>query len=287
LTHDPATPRDRRLPPESFYWAVLDTGALPARAARRPARHPDKLGYLFEAVLPVPIERVQACYLPMDGRRVLACGMDIDRVAELATQGVLTLGPASVPGFLGGAPDPGKINLLHGRFEPGEIGRARGRFVGVCAAAVLACSALILAGQTRRASFHNLHARACADATASVYARVLPPSAGPLPPAARLTAELRALDRTRGAHPAEHGPREVAPILAALLARWPADLPVTTETLTVSDTAITLTARLPDSAAAERFERELGAPEGWRMAQPEVRAERDGVLVRARMEPTP
>ena len=297
MTNHATNPRDLRLPSESFYWAVLDTSALPARTPRHPARHPARLGYLFEAVLPVPIERVQASYLPMPGRRVLACGMDTDQLAELATpgvltpsvltRGVLTLGPASVPAFLGEAPDPAHINLLHTHFEPAEIRRARRRFVGVCAAAVLACAALILTGQLRRASLHNLHARASTDATASLYAQVLPPSTSTLPPAARLTAELRSLDRTHGTHPAERGPREVAPTLAALLASWPSDLQVTTESLSVSDTSITLTARLPDTAAAERFERELRPPDGWRLAQPEVRAERDGVLFHARMEPRP
>lgn len=292
MTNNATNPRDLRLPPESFYWAVLDTSALPGRAARRPAQHPARMGHLFEALLPVPIEQVHASYLPMPGRRVLACGMDTDRLAEFATQGlvtrsVLTLGPASVPAFLGEAPDPTAINLLHTHFEPTEIQRARRRFVAASAAAVLACAALILAGQLRRASAHNLQARASTDATASLYAQVLPPSTSTLPPAARLTAELRSLDRTRGTHPAERGPREVAPTLAALLASWPTDLHLTTESLSVSDTAITLTARLPDTAAAERFERELRPPDAWRLAQPEVRAERDTVLFHARMEPRP
>lgn len=277
---------DLRLPPEAFYWGVLDTSSLPARAARRP----DRLGYLFESVLPVHIERVHATFLPIGGDRVLACGMDEDRLRELAAPGVLTLGPSTLPGFLEEPIDAQSITLLTGEFEPSEIRRARGRVVKLCAAAVLVCSLLVLAGQVRRAASQNRLATAYADATASVYDRVLPPSTGrspALPAAARLTAELRSLDRTRGDRPAESGPREVGPTLASLLASWPADLHVTTEALSVSDTAINITARLPDSAAAERFERELRAPEGWRLAQPDVRTERDGILFRARMEPNP
>ena len=50
-----------QLPAESFYWAILETGSLP-----RP-KHPTtvQLGYLFENVLPVPIEEIQATYRPI------------------------------------------------------------------------------------------------------------------------------------------------------------------------------------------------------------------------------
>ncbi|MCC7389641.1 MAG: hypothetical protein IT431_12830 [Phycisphaerales bacterium] len=271
-----------RLPPETFYWAVLDASPLPRRAPRRIAQ----LGYLFEAVLPLPVEHLHAAYLPIDRHRVLACGLATERLAELATPGILTLGPAALPAFLGLDTDAAQINLLEGRFEPIALHRRRRRLAVMTCTAALALAALVLAGQLRRAAALLDHAAAYDAATNSVYASVLPPGAGTLPPAARLTAELRTLDRTR-AGPAPEGPGEIAPTLAALLASWPPGLPVTTESLSVGPGAISLTARLPDAPAAERFERELRPPPGWRLAQPDVQADRDGILVRARMEPIP
>jgi len=273
------------LPADRFYWGVLDASALPRRARSTP----EQLGYLFESVLPVAVDTIHAVYLPIGTDRVLACGIDLDDLHDHAAQGWLTLSPEAVPGFisetLGEPIDPGRLNLLTGAFEPRWVrARRRGTTLIACAA-ILLCAGLILAGQSRRAARLLGHTRALESATAELYDAVLPPSSSPLPPSARLTAELRLLDRTRGTASPESGPVEVAPALAVMLASWPNDLHLTTDSLRASSTAITLSVRLPDEAAAERFERELRAPPGWSLSQPNVVRERDGIAVRVRMEP--
>jgi len=277
-----------RLPPERFYWAVLDA---PVARDRRTA-----LGYLFESVLPLPVERVHAVYLPLSGGRYLACGMDRERLA--AHEGALVLGPQTLPEFLPALVaepiDPALINLLVGPFEPRAVRRARGRVALIVCAAILACTLAVGWGQLRRAARWQEVSSSFAQTTVGVYDRVLPsaatlPAGSPgstVPPAARLTAELRTLDRTRSEAPAG-SPREIAPTLAAMLASWPPDLPASTESLTAAPGAITLTVRLPDEASAERLERELKPPPGWRVSQPTVQRERDGLTVRVRMEPAP
>ncbi|MFG0243490.1 MAG: hypothetical protein ACF8R9_11960 [Phycisphaerales bacterium JB054] len=271
-----AAPSEVRLPPERFYWAVLDA---PAARDRRTA-----LGYLFETVLPVPVERVHAVYLPISDGRFLACGMDREQLA--AHDGALVLGPKAMPEFLDGAVDPVTINLLVESFEPRAVRRARRRVAFIACAAILACALAVGWGELRRASRWHEISESFAQATAGVYDRVLPASTGAVPPAARLTAELRTLDRTRTDAPAG-SPREIAPTLAAVLASWPPGLPASTESLSAAPGAITLTVRLPDEASAERLERELKPPPGWRVSQPTVQREREGLTVRVRMEPIP
>lgn len=274
-----AAPSEVRLPPERFYWAVLDA---PAARDRRAA-----LGYLFESVLPVPVERVHAVYSPLRDNRFLACGMDRDQLTS--HEGTLLLGPETLPEFLDGAVDPVTINLLVGSFEPWAVRRARRRATLIACAAILACTLVVGWGQLRRASRWHEISESFAQATAGVYHRVVPPSGSSgstVPPAARLTAELRTLDRTRSEAPAG-SPREIAPALAAMLASWPPGLSASTESLTAAAGAITLTVRLPDEASAERLERELKPPPGWRVSQPTVQREREGLTVRVRMEPIP
>lgn len=276
MTAPMAAPTEVRLPPERFYWAVLD---IPAARDRRAA-----LGYVFESVLPVPVERVHAVYLPLGGGRFLACGMDRDRLA--AHEGALLLGPETLPEFLKGAVDPATINLLVGLIEPRAVRSARRRVALTACAAILACGLLVGWGQFRAASRWQEISESFAEATAGVYDRVLPASTGSVPPAARLIAELRTLDRTRTDAPAG-SPREIAPTLAAVLASWPPGLPASTESLSAAPGAITLTVRLPDESSAERLERELKPPPGWRVSQPTVQREREGLTVRVRMEPIP
>lgn len=268
------------LPPERFYWALLDTRTLLGGTAARRAH----LGYLFEAYLPVPVECVHAVYTRIGDGRVLACGMSCDELDEY-TQ-ALTLGPESLPAFLDTpAAHAGSINLLVGRFEPTRVRWARGRLAIIACALVAACAVSMIIGQSRRGEDFTGRVDRFRRATADVYDSVLGPSSSSLPPAARLTAELRSLGRTRAAGGDELGLQDISPTLSAMLARWPRGLHVTTQSLRTSRHLIALEIRAPDQASAERLERELRAPPGWRVGQPTVQRERDGLSVRVRMEP--
>lgn len=276
---------DLRLPSERFYWAVLDTSRLSGTTRSRPRQ----LGYLFESVLPEPIDSVYAIYRSLGGDRTLACGISVQELAAATTPDTTTLGPASLPHFLteqvGDAISTADLNLLVGPHEPPGIRRHRRRLtLAVCAAGIVA-TALLIVGQQRRAGQLD-QARALREAAiAAIYDQTIGPPTGSLPQDARLTAELRMLDRTRGPRQEAVGPAEVTPQLAGMLASWPSDLHIQTEQLAVGPTLISLNARLPDEAAAERFEAELLAPPGWRKTQPSIQAERGEIIVRVRMEP--
>jgi hypothetical protein len=180
--------------------------------------------------------------------------------------------------------EPGGLNLLVGEFEPAACRSGRRRATLVAATVIVLSGLAVAIGQGRRAEALRREARGLEAAKLGVYERVLPVSTGSLPPAARLTAELRSLERTRAAAPGEMAPSSVIPSLSAVLASWPPELHITTESIVASPDVITLAARLPDEPAAERLERELRAPPGWSLSQPNVQRERDGIGVRLRME---
>lgn len=273
------------LPADRFYWGVLNAAALPRRARSTP----EQLGYLFESVLPLPVETLHAVYVPIGSDRVLACGIPLADLQDHANQPWLTCSPETLPECieraLEGPIKPEQLNLLVGQFEPKNLGVHRRRTTYVACAAILLCAVMIAVGHSRRTTRAFQHTSALKAATSQIYAQVLPHSDNPLPLSARLTAELRELDRTRGELTPESDPIEITPPLAALLASWPNSLHLTTDTLSASPNAITLSVRLPDEVTAERFERELRAPPGWSLSQPNLVRERDGIAMRVRMEP--
>src|SRR5690606_28215298 len=89
------------LPPERFYWAVLDE-PCPRRLT---ARHRARLGYSFESVLPAPIEAVHATYLSA-GDRTIACAIDRDNLEQVRADGALSLHPAAAPDFISDKVEP-------------------------------------------------------------------------------------------------------------------------------------------------------------------------------------
>ncbi|MFG0259454.1 MAG: hypothetical protein ACF8LK_03795, partial [Phycisphaerales bacterium JB041] len=273
------------LPADRFYWGVLHAEALPRRA-RSPK---EQLGYLFESVLPVSVDTIQAAYVPVGPDRVIACGMPLADLHALTAHPWLALSPEALPDFVRSAltqpVEPSRFNLLTGEFEPLDARRHRRRVTWVACATMLLCAALFAAAHSRRATLARQYADALESATTQVYSRVLPDAGGALPPAARLTAELRALDRTRAVPSSESLPAEITPPLAAVLASWPDQLHLTTEALSASASAITLSVRLPDEATAQRFESELRAPPGWVLSQPNLVREREGIVMRVRMNP--
>lgn len=271
---------DVRLPPERFFFAILDPSSLPraGRAARR-----DQLGFLFESQLPIPLESLHAVYERLDGDRALACGMDREVLAAEAGDAV-TLGPSALPdwtttgttGF-----DTGRINLLTGPFEPAGLVGARRRWVSQCAAVLLVCSAMLSIGMHRRVVAEGRERRQADTLTEQAYLESLGPSAPGQPPAARLTAELRRLRQTRSPEASLTQPADAAPLLSEALSRWPAELHAQAEQVTAGDRTVRLVVRLPDAAAAETLTESLVANRAWRTAG-EQSVERTPEGVRAR-----
>lgn len=276
---------DRRLPCEEFYWAVLAPGELSeswlATLGFSDRAHTE-LGYLFEDLLPVPIEDVHAVYTPLGDGRVVACGMDRAKLAEWAG-GLFSLGPDRAPDFVRQvAPELGPINLLTGPFTPAPIRAARGRVWGRAVAACVLGAVLVSVGSFRRAWWHNAQAQAHEQATSGIYQAVLPPAAGGQLPQARLLSELRTLQQTRGRDDRPQAP-DLALVLADLLSVWPADQNVRTDSLIIAPTGVTLVATLESNEQAQRLAQALGRAPGLTAQTPQVTSSRQGVKVTLRM----
>lgn len=274
-----------RLQADQFYWAVLDAAVLPS-----PGRASDEqLGYLFESVLPLPIDRVQAAYVPMGRQQYLACGMRKDRLQEIAN-GAITLGPAETPPLITRDVDVARLNLLTGEFEPPAVARLRRAAHLLLIAIVIICSALVTIGLELRSSHLRADTDSIRQARSDVLGQVLAHSdSGPStqPPELRLLAELRRLRQTRSTPSVDAQTEDAGAHLVALLAAWPQDrgLHAQTEHVSITPVAITVRAVLPNAGNAERFAEQLRALRGWHLQQPQVTGSRESVQASLRFVP--
>lgn len=271
-----------RWPAERFYFALLDTRGLRHRWGSLPET---QLGYLFEDVLPVPIEDVQAVYLPVGRDRVLVCAIDAERLKDDLPAGALHLSPAELPTHLQVDVDPTDLNLLTGRFAPPSVARARRRRAFAGAAFGLSIALLLVVGLERR--------RAHAEATAAIWQleqeelldRALGPAAPGIPRVQRvaaLTGERRRLEWTRGRASPAQGPDDASPLLASVLERWP-DVTVWVDALNVVSGAVTVRGFAKETAVANQLATTLGALDGLALEPPELRRTPDGVRFTLRL----
>lgn len=274
--------RHIRWPADRFYWAQIDASVLPKTLVHR---GPDtkRLGFLFEAVLPVSIDRVQACYVPLGGRHYLACGVDHERLATDLPRNALTLSPDSIPAGIAGDReiDARSINLLTGAHEPAPVRRERRRYtIESAALAALVVLALVL-GMERRIDALDRGVETIRQRRHSIHTELYGPGAAASvqPPSVRLLAELRHLERTHHeatTSSAVEPPRADA-TLTSLLSAWPRAHPVRTESISVTPTSITLIGLLPDADGAQAFISAFPAPPEWDANQPQIGAVGDGV----------
>ena len=278
-----------RWPADRFYWGVLDGTLLPrgARAGRR--RLDEGLGFLLESVLPgVAIEEVHAVYhpLPGNGRRYLACGLPRAVLEQEVAPGTVTLSPEALPPFVEEQTTPQTLNLLTGAYLPAPLRRGRRWVLVHGTLVVLACAMLIVVGLERRVRAVGAQRAELVGEQQALYRQVLGEDAlrGAQPPALRLLGERRRLERTRdtGAAPVEAV--SCAGHLTALLAAWPADVHAQTEAINVSAQAITVRARVPTMADAQRFADAFAQLDGWRLLQPQSETQRGSILVIVRLE---
>ncbi len=274
---------DQRLPPETFYWGLLDAGSLPPTPPGSPKRRV-QLGYLFESVLPHPIESVHAAYLPVGGGTMLACGIGHDTLQAYREEGWTTLGPASLPDVARLQEleiDPRSINLLFGPFESPVVRGQRRRWVAHLAAACVLIAGLLFVGVERRIVQARNEASAYRALTHAVYERVLPP-AGPnaQPDEARFLSEVRTLERTRATPADDAAIPDMIPSIANVFARWPAGLQAQTHALSVGPDTVTLTTIVPNNETAQQLITDLGDLGGWNVTQNSVTSTNDGVQLR-------
>lgn len=278
---------------DRFFWAMLDGSSLP-RSRRRDRR---ALGYLFESELPLPIEQVHAAYLRVESDRVIACGLASQQLQSIVNEHpeALTLAPASVPGFLGSDfVDARQLNLLTERFEPASLRRGRWRLTVQAASLGVVVLIVLLLGLERRTTAERDGARDLRDARRELIERSigsLPAAAAHQPPELRFLAELRTLRQTRQAPAGDQRTSgdQALLALAALAQRWPRELHVMTESISLTPTSITLRAMASSSAEVQILADALGALElnaspsdpsgaisgwgewgGWQAQQPQI-----------------
>ncbi|MCH8342414.1 MAG: hypothetical protein IH983_00315 [Planctomycetes bacterium] len=291
-------------PPERFFWAVLDASVLSAARTKRWRRSSQRLGYLFEGVLPgMPIEEVHAVYRRLRGpspgagagagagQRYLACGLTRSVLEQEVGPQAVTLTPESLPSFVEEDIEPNRINLLTGSFLAKPVRLLQRRWLLHACVMLIACTSLIIFGLERRVQGMQDQINGVASARERLVDQLLGPtpsrSGAPLQPwALRLTAELRRLQQTRSPDVAAAAEMvDCSAILSDVLARWPKDVHALTDSVSITATSITIRAAVPSMADAQRLADAFVALPGWRLHQPQSEAKRHHVDVTLRLGP--
>jgi hypothetical protein len=170
------------------------------------------------------------------------------------------------------------VNVLTGRYAPAALRRVRRRALVTGLLCLAACGTLATIGLERRVAAARSLAVSIRAAEAAMIGDVLGPEparAGAPAPQTRLTAELRQLRQTRQDDPAARDVADCAASLGALLAHWPGDLFVRTESVVVAPGSISLSASVESMGDAQRLADALGRVPGWRIRQPQSEVRRD------------
>jgi hypothetical protein len=270
-----------RWPCERFYWGILDPSLLPAGEKATDER----LRFLLEPELPVPLDDVHAVFVPAAGSpsRIVACALSREVLQRDVPTQALTLGPGDAPAFVrdafGNDVDPTDLNLLVGEFEPVKVRSWRRRTTFAALAFVALAFAVTIVGIERRATAARNDGESLQIHREGLVASALgpPPPGQVLPPELRLAAELRSLRQTRRQSDAVPASIDITDRLIDLLKHWPIDVPSRTESIVVSDTAVHVRGLVSENDAAQRLATATSALAGLRMSFPSVQAAPDGV----------
>lgn len=264
-------PDHRRVtwPPDRFYWGVLDTSGLPRGADR---------SYLLEPLLPLPVESVHTVYASAGDGRVLACAAPREALDEVDPS-ALSLAPELLPEAVGDLQvDPARLNLLVGPYQPRPVRRLRAVWRASATVIIALCAGLAALGLHRRAQVYERAAVDAQVALSTLYDQVLPTrlANSSQDPALLLSTELERLRRTRSDAAPAQSTGDAAIILADLLARWPGEVMLRTESLTVAPAEITLTILVDAAEHVEPVRTALAGLEGWRLALPRTESTNQG-----------
>jgi hypothetical protein len=245
-------------PAEKFFWTVAEAPGI------KPGPLPAGLCPALEDDAPVPAESLWPVVTPIDAERVLVCAVRRSDLTDLDPR-TLKLTPESLPDFVGSAILPDQLNLLIGEFEPRSLRRHRIRSQARTAAAALVCIALVAIGLVRRTSAWSDDATA-SQAAAHALVQSLAPSLGWSD--ADLVLELQT---RRQAVPQDlKAPGDASASIAALIGRWPTQVPARPQGLLVTGDSASVSVTVPGDPAA--FLSALKAPEGWTLQEPRLAA---------------
>jgi hypothetical protein len=153
------------------------------------------------------------------------------------------------------------------------------------AAMALLVSLIVVFGLERRTAAIKLQTGQLVDQRRLLVDEVLRDSSTPqsLPADVRLTAELRTLQQTRTSDAPEVGDADATDVLTALLERWPSEIHLQTQSLSITGNGITIRGLLSDVQESQMLIDAFTPLEQWRVQQPTVRSSRDGVDVEVRL----
>lgn len=275
-------------PAEQFYWAVIDTSALPSTSGRRARRVRSQCRLLAEWQFPSPIESLQVALVEAAPETVVACAMDRKALTAIAGSAISLEPDRFPPEVLALLPSSGEAlprtpdmpNLLEGAFEPAAVRRERARFWTALTAAACAVPLLIALGLERRSLARRASIERINQAEAHLLNEAMEVELAAQgesgetgqPLRAQLTAEVRRLERVTVAAPASILQElDVSRPMGALLERWPVAVHATVQSLNVTALSVTVRCELPSSEAETLIEA-LRPWDSWRRLQPELSA---------------
>lgn len=256
-THRATSRHVVRLSPDRCYWAWID--GLPANASE------EALRYGLEPWIPAELDEVEARFVRI-GERFAACAVEHAVLnALLAAHSdrgldVRSVRPGAWPDALrstAGDADLSDDALARFEFRTGDYrcaGQRRLRRLTVIAAVlgVVASATLFSFGSFQRANALRSEAAAARNAEVRLIETILGLSrqAG-LDPRLRLSAELRALERTQGSNTDLEPELDVRSHLVSLLACWPESVRTRVRAVQIDQQAVTLRGDVEEPADFE------------------------------------
>lgn len=279
-------------PADRFYWATLPPGIIHRDGVLSPGATE-----LVRDQVPVPMEQLHAVVIlaphtsvsggnDRDSRSIV-CMIEREELRTLDS-GVLMLTPEAIPACVSpqgmDAPDPSRLNLLTGEFEPRAIRSHHHRRAAIVLGAIAISCAAVAMDLSRRTESLRAAARDDDAAAHAVLARV---SGSDAPDAIALERELeqlraiaspsghaisfdapRALAEIVGAWPSDTGPSHSGPSNAGASNAGPSAACALPQSLSVRPDMSTITVRTPGAPAA--FLAAWKTPAGWSSAEPRV-----------------
>jgi hypothetical protein len=184
------------------------------------------------------------------------------------------------------------MNLLHGEFEPRSERARRGRrhLVGLAASALVAT--LLTVGFARRAEYWEAARVDAVTSTDTLLKKVLPPGGG-MPPQA-LAGEVYRLQQASLATAKIKPPPDAAVALATVLSSWPTRVPSKPQSISVTESGISISVLLEAAAMADSnatgdrtrdFLAAFTPPPGWTMLEPRLTGGADFTRVVIDLQP--
>lgn len=260
---------------------------------RSSSRKFQQLGYLFESYLPaIAIEDIQAVYKPLskNASHFIACGLPKQILTQELDPKAITLTPSELPSFIDQDCDPSQLNLLTGEFQPKTVRQLHRRSTLYVCSIITICTILLIVGLERRTNAARNQIENLYDSQTQLLEQVFDSGSnipGLLPGALRITAELRRLQQTRSGESISTEIKESSLLLASLLELWPCNIHAQTESISITQTSITIRAKVPTMADVQQFADALAPLPNWQLKQPQSKANRDHIDVTLSFESAP